>query len=1681
MRMMNTKKTDTRGEVDMRENILRKMGRMSTVKKAGLTFILLLAVMLLNLQEAKAAEALFTSGTGTWQAPSGVNSVIVEVWGGGGGGGGNPTTADGASGGGGGAYSRSTVSVTGLSNYAVVVGTGGSGGTTEGCTSGTDGGDSSFNGTTVSARGGIKGCGPNLGTGGTGGLGGATTGNGTVKNSGGQGESGNSLNSGQGGYGGSSAGTAANGYSGSAWSTITYPTANTPAGGGHGGNGGGAGQNGSPGIAPGGGGGGSGDGTRTGGAGANGQVRLTYTPPTTVHIEDDTNPPDIAVCTGTDNVAVDTFTLRESGSLDNGLVTSVTVTVNDWYKVVNTYVKDNDGANILCSAGTPTSNTISITGCNITVPAGLTTPFKIYFDMNGATAGTLTARVTNLTLGPNGTVGNKLDTSSAVISMNTAPPARITNFSATPQPGQVYMLWTNPTASDLQGAGNPHIMLRRNVASFPTTTLQGDLIMDDTAPVPGAQIETNDSTAINGVTYGYTVFSSDICGNWNPDAILGDNAATATPTTGCMRNQPSLGFDYMAKTITSDSGYATYELTIKNLDSLCSDMTFTLGAVNTNSADFTATTFNPSGQITLASGATTTVNMIVTAAGGKTSGETTTVATLYCPDHDDEASLYSPLTTIAVSGGAGSLMHNSNATGSPYWTASGGWGVSGGRYGQFVCETCHTKSAPNIKGVKGAITAPTWTTWASNGTYTVTSDFKSTTTGSGFGNDAGGHTSSKKVCEVCHSTTKYHRYATSGQTSTTHYNAQDCTKCHSHNVGFDPVCNSCHGIPPTVTSTGGPYGLADDPAPTGSSTIGSHQKHALNLGYSCTKCHNGYDTTMGEAQPKIDIGFSMFGKNGTGTIYGGDTEVTYTYRARNNTTVLMNDTRACSNLYCHGSTLTRGTNTTPQWTAIGSVICGSCHGTTAATTPNSGGHDRHAGTAGGGIGLSCADCHGGTVNGHMNGSVAWVLNKRNVRFGDLAAYKGVFNGSTGTTAPSSSYGSCSNVYCHSSVQGNGGIGDPATHGTPTWGGGALTCATNCHGDLPATGSHGKHVGSMGYGDCTTYCHTNGGDESAAHANGTINVTINKAAYGSGANYSQGNNPPQTGGYGTCSAVYCHGSYAGGNSLAPTWGGGAVACGACHKATVADPPVTGSHERHTGTGAGELHLTCNKCHGANGAGQTGHQDLRVQWNLERTDPKFGNTASYRSAQSGSTGAKAPSAAMGNCSSVYCHSNVQNSTGTTVFTSYATPTWGASGVSCGSCHANPNTSGSHVSHNTVYANDCTLCHTGAGSGSANHGNNKIDIVFNSTRVGTSGAYSQGSHTPGSGGFGYCSSTYCHGSLTRAQTTTMSWAANRITYDTCTICHGIPQGPAVENGTSAEYLRSPGANGTGTDTEGQSAATDKQVGAHRAHLATSDQYTMSKYSGVIACTNCHDVPAPSAPGGHVNSSRPAEVTFANSLLASANGSTPAYNSTTGRCTNVYCHGGNMPSDGVNPPITNATVTWNDTAYLTGSASLTADCDKCHLSPATSQTHSGVTTFSQCTPCHPHLSSNGTFSDPSKHINGILEADVSCMSCHQDGEGSRRNMTTEISGNPAWGHKKSENGVWHAEDCAVCHMEGDPADGQRTSLHNNGTLEFRDPDTGITIRTVSFGGTGAGVYTSGTGTASAATFSRNTGTRKY
>jgi predicted CxxxxCH...CXXCH cytochrome family protein len=160
----------------------------------------------------------------------------------------------------------------------------------------------------------------------------------------------------------------------------------------------------------------------------------------------------------------------------------------------------------------------------------------------------------------------------------------------------------------------------------------------------------------------------------------------------------------------------------------------------------------------------------------------------------------------------------------------------------------------------------------------------------------------------------------------------------------------------------------------------------ISVAADCGKCHTSTSTT---------------GTDITGAIHtDGTIDVTIAGAYDNDATPGNNYTpgdgfRTCSNVYCHGDTLTAGTDTTPQWG--GAVACGECHGDDAATPPTAGSHVRHAGNAAGGLSRACTDCHGAGAggSGHVNDDVAWDLSAIDAS----ATYSGSNTGATGAQAP----------------------------------------------------------------------------------------------------------------------------------------------------------------------------------------------------------------------------------------------------------------------------------------------------------------------------------------------------------------------------------------------------------------------------------------------------------------------------------------------------------------------------------------------------------------------------------------------------------------------------------------------------------------------------------------------------------
>ncbi len=131
--------------------------------------------------------------------------------------------------------------------------------------------------------------------------------------------------------------------------------------------------------------------------------------------------------------------------------------------------------------------------------------------------------------------------------------------------------------------------------------------------------------------------------------------------------------------------------------------------------------------------------------------------------------------------------HNSINTDSVKWSP-GGWGIAGGKYGEFKCTTCHAvHGTKNVFLIKETITAPNAPADNLPGGAV---DFRSLSGTAGttpglMGDDTEGHAASSRVCETCHSLNSYHNADSANNTGDlAHMNAQECTFCHSHKIAF---------------------------------------------------------------------------------------------------------------------------------------------------------------------------------------------------------------------------------------------------------------------------------------------------------------------------------------------------------------------------------------------------------------------------------------------------------------------------------------------------------------------------------------------------------------------------------------------------------------------------------------------------------------------------------------------------------------------------------------------------------------------------------------------------------------------------------------------------------------------------------------------------------------------------------
>jgi predicted CxxxxCH...CXXCH cytochrome family protein len=888
-------------------------------------------------------------------------------------------------------------------------------------------------------------------------------------------------------------------------------------------------------------------------------------------------------------------------------------------------------------------------------------------------------------------------------------------------------------------------------------------------------------------------------------------------------------------------------------------------------------------------------------------------------------------------------------------------------------------------------------------------------------------------CNKCHATPP-----AAPNSTYTHFGKSlaSCSSCHQH-VGNDGLsfknkklhadgkvdggCTACHGNPPITNLIGTTTGLATPAQNALNGGAGAHNVHVLlpAIGKNCSTCHNGASQAMPSNQ--LEMGFNALSdglggylvKSGTFTGYTSSVNGPNWVSSSTGTTIVKSAVKAATcSVYCHGGgsplatpprpALGGGLKTTPDWESI--TQCGDCHGIDSMNAPTGGSHTRHATQV---ATLKCESCHGVTVdNGtHVNGFVSWKLDRANPLFGASATYNSISSGSLPGPAPRAKtpasaaagddYRVCSNVYCHSTVQGATGTGSGVNGPTvATWGNnGSMNCGS-CHKnaatDSSAPGSHAKHANtSTGMGLSCGYCHQTAGFGTTLHTDGSVYVNFTSYIMIGGNTYSAGtplgfgkNKISGSAAYGTCSNTFCHGI-----APSPAWGTvGTLACNACHSAKVDDVSWSGRHKTHYNystvpssytyivqdlSNQNKYRFNCAHCHDSNA---TTHSlkptsvdsAARVFFGISSATPASSSkrgTYSY-GAPAGVTD-NGFNYTSGSCNGSYCHSNGRG--GSPIVSGLTWTTTPTAGSNCLYCHdgkrtsiASPsNLSGKHDKHMNYSTNqmiglgnggfNCVDCHSSTITNSnnltiANKGNHVNGMVNFSGAKANKGLDTSVAKN------GECNNVYCHSNgnpnaiVFVSMTGSKGWNGAK-TITTCNNCHG--------RGNSIGYPDY--ANG------GANSATSN---LHQGHLAGMSDTT--------ACADCHRK-TPDAlvankfrPYSTLHLSGGVNVNF---NTAKTYIGTKATQSTVGlqvTCSNIVCHGQGKP-------------VWG--------ASTTANtCQKCHGSKSTA-----FGTFSS-PQVAPGYGSDGTDTsmtnklptDPrvgahQRHlVSNAISAPIKCSECH-------------------------------------------------------------------------------------------------------
>ncbi|MGC2062402.1 MAG: CxxxxCH/CxxCH domain-containing protein [Thermodesulfovibrionales bacterium] len=1118
-------------------------------------------------------------------------------------------------------------------------------------------------------------------------------------------------------------------------------------------------------------------GTRTATASATGRWRAVQlslapalTPPTTITIGNGTDPASNSATTplGPGGVAtnLDAFTLAVNQQTTTVNSVTVTLAAGSAAGIGDIRIMNSGGGTTYFSAVTnPSSDTITFsggTGLPVTTTAttfivritprshaGMPVPPGSMYVISGT--------VTAVTTADDATITTKTysDSGSATLYIDNLSTANPSSLAATQAVQHTVLSWSNPVAQDFSNV----LLVRQSGSAVAAVPAEGQSYAVNSTLTDGSIVRYNgsgtsydDLQLADGTHYYYKIFARDSRGNYSANGI----AADITPGAVCIRANPIVIIQPPAQDIVVDGGTIKYIVSITNKDIGCSggSEVFNVAVTkDTNGTEFLPSTLSvPS--VALQSEGSINIKLFATAKAGLTvMGDTaiknTTAVTV---TRNIARSGQGPITSndaVSTITRRVPKMHNSanmlhkdpndpmQTLPSDKWGPNG-WGIAGGQYGEFVCATCHKPRATNIKSVKSTITlgGVDKSVLLEN----VISDRINAPNGLGDDDpngDGSGHSTSTKVCEVCHTKTKYHNANTTnnktelGLPVLAHNNDQDCIVCHGHDVAFNALaspCDTCHGYPPPALAVSDKH-----PDGTGSQTVGMHDFHnatnAAGRMIVCDTCHANAVGTGFNDNGKITLGFLIYpGKGPDGAGFKGgryDGQTTAQYDASEPNTIVTNnqaDNKKCSSVYCHGGTMQpNGGRPWSYWDEPNAAVCLTCHGASSDDPPTKGEHVKHAGTSGNN--MPCTDCHLGfkpdtipsNLPTHVNGEANFKFDTGKTYIGAAATYipdpagpdAGKDPNLVGLSMPNTfpytkTYGSCSSVaYCHPG-------------GSPQWGSGALpnSCHT-CHSDQGAGANAGLYTG--------------------------VHSTKHTQSY-------------------------------------------LIACESCHSRLQSDgSKVT----KHSTSGLVSLNQAAEvQFTDKTGTIQYGDAGSTFYYKDLETSP-YGVGAVVPAYTAGGSSAGADpkntnfSWTAGTCSNIWCHSNANPINGSSG-NLYTSPTW-AGTAACNTCHsaatdATRTWSPAHDKHTTSvsgYNFTCDVCHNTVATNNTTvsnpllHANGVKNVNFNTTYGGQNTPYASPS----------CSNTYCHSDGTSVASgaapvhVAESWADTMA----CNSCHGIPSDPS------------------------------------------------------------------------------------------------------------------------------------------------------------------------------------------------------------------------------------------------------------------------------------------------------------------